>query len=254
MAVKKSNIITVFSTKGGVGKTTLVLALSGILSKLNKKVLILDFDFSSGGIALSLKLDPKKTIFNLIDDLTNKRLKNVDDYILKYNDNIDVISTCIDPRQSNKINSKHIDMVLSMFNKYDYILIDTNHIINDNNIMILDKSSYILLNITNDIIDIKNARNLISVFDDINKTNYKVILNNSVNVNKDFLTLFDIKNIIKRNVDYTISKSFNIKNLDKYILDGEIITLNNKINKKHRKEIDKLKNLIKDIEKEVNYE
>lgn len=254
MAIKKAKIITVFSTKGGVGKTTLLLALSGILSKMKKKVLLLDLDFSSGGVALSLKLEPKKTIFNLIDDITNKRFKNINDYILKYNENIDVVSTCIDPRQSNKINSKHIDMILSMFNKYDYVLVDTNHVLNDNNIMILDKSSYILLNITNDVVDVKNARNLIAVFDDISKTNYKVILNNSVNVNKDFLTLFDIKNIIKRNIDYTISKSFNIKNLDKYILEGEIITLNKQLNRKHKKSINKLKNLMIDIEKEVNYE
>ena len=36
--------------------------------------------------------------------------------------------------------------------------------------------------------------------------------------------------MIKRNVDFTISKNFYIKNIDKYVLNGEILTLNKGIN------------------------
>ena len=32
--------------------------------------------------------------------------------------------------------------------------------------------------------------------------------------------------MIKNNVDFTISKNFYIKNIDKYVLNGEILTLN----------------------------
>lgn len=54
------------------------------------------------------------------------------------------------------------------------------------------------------------------------------MLNNSRDTGKDYLSLFDIRNIIKTNVDYTISKNYYVKNIDKYIIDGEILTLNKK--------------------------
>ena len=47
-------------------------------------------------------------------------------------------------------------------------------------------------------------------------------------------SIIDIRNMIKRNVDFTISKNFYIKNIDKYVLNGEILTLNKNINRFYR--------------------
>lgn len=41
--------------------------------------------------------------------------------------------------------------------------------------------------------------------------------------------MYDIKNIIKANIDYTLTSSFYIKNMDNYVMNGEIITLQNKM-------------------------
>ena len=61
--------------------------------------------------------------------------------------------------------------------------------------------------------------------------------------------------MIKRNVDYTISKSFYIKNIDKYVLNGEILTLNKNIVRFNSSDIKNMNllalSLIKD-EKEEN--
>ena len=38
---------------------------------------------------------------------------------------------------------------------------------------------------------------------------------------KKYFTLFDMKNIIKANIDYVISEEFYVKNIDKYIMNGE---------------------------------
>ena len=73
-------------------------------------------------------------------------------------------------------------------------------------------------------------KSLVSIFREMGKENYKVVLNNSRDTGRDYITLFDIRNMIKRNVDFTISKNFYIKNIDKYVLNGEILTLNKGIN------------------------
>ena len=127
------------------------------------------------------------------------------------------------------------------------ILIDTNHILDANNLVLLDNSYMSLFLITNDLVDLKNFKSIVSIFRDLDKKNYLVCLNNSRDTGKDFLSMFDIKNIIKCNIDYMISRDFYIKNIDKYSLDGEILTLNRNIVRFHSKDIDNMKNMALDL-------
>ena len=112
MKENKGKIIAITSTTGGVGKTITTLNLAGSYHLLGNKVLIIDFDLFGGDIALSLNLKCDKTVFNLVLDLSNNRYEKVEDYIYKYNDNIDIISAPKDPRQANKIDSKYIPLIL----------------------------------------------------------------------------------------------------------------------------------------------
>ena len=47
---KKGKSLCLFSAKGGVGKTTTTINLAGIFKTLEKKILIIDLNLSSGGI------------------------------------------------------------------------------------------------------------------------------------------------------------------------------------------------------------
>lgn len=225
-----AKIITVFSCKGGVGKTITTINMAGIYSLMNKKVLIIDLDLNSGGVAVSLNVDTDKTIFNAVDDISNNRYKMISDYVSKYNDNIDILPAPKDPRNALKIDSKYVSIIISScIYKYDVILIDTSHNLNAISLTALDKSDNTLFLITNDPVDLKNARSMISIFNDSENTNYKVVLNLSKDVGKDYFSTFDIKNIIKHNIDYTLDRTFYIKDIDKYTVNGEIPSLNKKI-------------------------
>lgn len=241
-------VISITSVKGGVGKTTTLLNLAGIYYRQKKKVLIIDLDLFSGGIAVSLDIKNKKDIFTLMDSISNNRFTSLSDYVTTYNNGIDVISSPKDPRQALKIEGKYIPIIFDIAKReYDVILVDTNHVLDEVNLTILDYSYMSLFIISNDLTDLKNMKSIVSIFKDAGKSNYLICLNNSKDNSRSYLSLFDIKNIIKKNVNYTISKNFYIKNIDKYILDGEILTLNKNINRFHSNDINNLAKLATDL-------
>lgn len=241
-------IITISSVKGGVGKTTMTLNLAGIYCELNKRVLIIDLDLYSGGIAASLNVKNKKDIYTMIDSMANNRFTELKKYVTTYNKNIDVLACPKDPRMGAKVSGRYIPVIFDLAKKeYDVVLVDTYHILDEINLTALDYSYMTLFIITNDIVDLKNMKSLISIFKDTDKKNYLILLNNSRDIGKDFLSLYDIRTIIKNNIDYTLSKNYYIKNIDKYTISGEILTLNNSINLFHSKDINNMKKMALDL-------
>lgn len=230
MKYKKGKIITIFATKGGVGKTIFTLNLGGTYSNLKQKTLIVDLDLYSGGIALALDLNYQKDIFNVVDDLNNNRFTTLKDYVTSYNEYIDVLACPKDPRQGSKIEYKYIDIIIAnAINQYEVILFDTSHILNDINLTILDKTDEIVLLLANDPIAVKNMKSIIAIFKDNEINNYTVILNEALNLKHNLFTVFDLKNIIDNNIDWVIPRSFYLNKIDKWTLGGEIPLLNKKV-------------------------
>lgn len=228
-SLKKAVSVCITSAKGGVGKTITTINLAGIFSSLNKKTLLIDLDLTNGALALYLNKPVTKSIADLSFDLDNHTYTKLDDYVIKYNDYIDCLSCPVDPRNANEINYKNIDSIIDEASfSYDVILIDTTHNLNPLNLYLLDKVNYTLFIMTNDPFDVKNIKSLLSIFHNLDKQNYKVLLNNSRDPFKSYFSLYDLRNIISNNIDYTISEYSYIKNIDKYIMHGQIITLDPK--------------------------
>ena len=249
--ITKGKSVCVFGVKGGTGKSTLVLNLAGIYSLLNKKVLVVDFDLNGGSIALHTGKKIGKTIYNFADDYNNNRFDNIKSYVTKFNDNIDFLACPKDPRQANKIDSKYVNILIekAVF-QYDVVLIDTSNQMDSIVLSILDKVDNILFNITNDIYDLKNVRSVISIFNDLNIDKYKIVLNNSVHLNREVYSNYDIKNVIKSNIDYIISDKMHVKNNDDYVLNGLIITLDSKFKEKYKNDFKVLNLMATDTLKE----
>ncbi len=244
MALNKAKVFTITSVKGGVGKTTTLLNLAGIYSKMDKRVLLIDLDLSSGDIASILNLNYTPDIYTLYEDMCNNKFTNLDDYVTPYNENIKVLPAPKDPRFGRKIESKVLNVILYKASmKFDIILIDTSHLLTDINLFALDYSDEILYILNNDSMNLKNMKTMVSILNDMNKTNYKIILNESNTKDKNYYNKYDIKNIINKNVNYIIPSNFYIKNIDKYIIDGKILTLKDNIYKKYKSAI-KIYNLI----------
>lgn len=225
MALKEAKVITVTSVKGGTGKSTTVLNLAGVLSLEKKKTVILDLDLYSGVIAASLNLEAEKNINTFALDLADNRFEDMGDYIYSFNEYIDVVSAPIDPRNAGGITSNAISVMIGRLKyKYDIILVDTSHVLNRINLSILDMSDSVLYIMTSDLMGIKNMKTMISILKDMGFDKYKIVLNEAVSINTSY-TKEAIEDLISNPIDCIIPKSFYLKQMEKYIYKGNIVTL-----------------------------
>ena len=186
-------IITVSSVKGGVGKTTITTNLAGLYYLMKKKVLIIDLDLYAGGVATLLNVNNKKDIYMLVDALSNNKQVELADYVSKYNNGIDILACPRDPRDVSKIESKYINKIFELAkHDYDVVLVDTSHSLDEVCLVAMDASYNTLFVITNDLVDIKNMKSLVSIFKEMEKTNYKIVLNNSRDTGRDYITLSEL--------------------------------------------------------------
>ena len=217
MAIKQAKVITVTSVKGGTGKSTTTLALAGILSNKKQKTIIIDMDLHAGIIAAALNLKVNKDIYTLVNDYMNHTLKDIDEYITKYNDYIDILPAPKDPRSVGKINSQYIDIILKKLKyKYDVILIDTNHIIDNINLVTFDNSDHIIYVITSNLMDLKNMKTMLAIYKDMNLTKYTIILNEALS--KEHLTTYEVTSFLDKQIEYVLPANSFIKNIISIII------------------------------------
>ncbi len=222
----KGKSLCIASSKGGVGKTTNLLNLAGIFEQLEKRVLIIDFDLYTGGVAVYLNKQNDKSIYNMYLDLLNNNYKDLSNYTVKVDNYIDILAAPKDPRDANKIDATFIKDIINKGKlEYDAVLVDTNHALNDINLSVLDAVDEILFMITNDPLDLKNIRSLLSILDSLNFQNYSILLNNSRDPFKSYFSLYEMRKIIGHDINYSLSPDLYLKDMEKYVMKGTIISL-----------------------------
>ena len=100
---------------------------------------------------------------------------------------------------------------------------------------------------------LKNTRNILNIFNDCNITNYKVLLNNSINFKTPYFSIMDMKKIIGANIDYTLSKDLFMKDLTSYLYECKIPSLLDGFDKKYKEDESNMRIIITDLKRgEVN--
>ena len=135
----------VLSLKGGVGKTSVVVALGAAMAGFNKKVLLVDGNFSAPNLGLHLNIiEPDATMHHVLNKEANIR-----DAI--YNlDNFDVLPAAI--FNKHEINPLKLrDKIKSVKDDYDYILIDSSPSLNEEAIAVMNASDELIIVSTPDI-------------------------------------------------------------------------------------------------------
>ena len=162
-----SKIITIYSNKGGIGKTTLATNLAYELAQITRdKVALIDLNLQLGDVSTFLNLNPFFDAAYVIKNLTEKK----EDVLLKaferYEDlNLYVLSDPNYIEQSESITPQQIEKLFESLKKvFPYIIVDMSSNIDPNSLKILDKSDLILFTTIVNIPAIRNAQRCLNLF------------------------------------------------------------------------------------------
>lgn len=165
---KEPEIFTIFSAKGGVGKSVLAANLAVDLANQNVKVLLLDLSIQFGDIAILLGLLPKGTLMDFIQEV-NPDYETYLQYVGKYSKNLDVLIAPARIEAADIINGDVVQKLLDFVRPmYDYIVIDTNSYITERELVSFKNSNQILLLTTLDIASIKDSRIILNTMKELN--------------------------------------------------------------------------------------
>lgn len=162
-----SKIISIYSNKGGIGKTTIATNLARELAKTTKeKVALVDLNLQLGDISTFLNLNPKFDVSYVIKNLIEKNEDSVIKAFEKYdNTELYVLSDPCYIEEAESITPYKIDNLLALLKKvFSYIIIDLSSNIDQNTLKVLDKSDMILFTSIVNIPAIRNCQRCLNLF------------------------------------------------------------------------------------------
>jgi len=155
----EGKVITVFSAKGGVGKTTTATNLSVVLNNSGAaRVCLVDLDLAFGDVAITLRLEPRLTI---VDALSMVEIQPGDlpTILTSYRPNHDCLLAPVAPGDAEKIPATLTTTLLKALPKlYDYVVVDTPSQLSEHVLAALDVSDYHVLITTPELPSLKNLR------------------------------------------------------------------------------------------------
>ena len=175
------HVITVFSTKGGIGKTTISTNLAvAMAEKTGKNIVLVDADLHFGDVALFMNLLPHKTIADLANDIQHVKAASIAEYLTPFNENVQVLPAPFRPEQADIVTASHFSTVLNLLRHYfQYVIVDTAPVFNETIRTALDAADQVLIVSALDVPTIKNIKLCLEIMESLHypEEKIKVILN-----------------------------------------------------------------------------
>lgn len=156
----RGKIVTVFSTKGGSGKSLLAVNLAVILSReQEREVVVVDLDLQSGDVAILLQLLPAWTIEDAARSSGRLDEEAVRGYLTRHRSGVRLLAAPLDPAMSDVVTPDAVHQLLAILSRmFDYVVVDGPGFFTDQILAALDDSDETVLVGSLDVPSIKNLK------------------------------------------------------------------------------------------------
>ncbi len=191
-AAQLGRVVTVFSPKGGVGKTTVAVNLAlALTDKGARKVCLVDLDLAFGDVAITMQLFPTHTIEQAVGSEETLDLPLVEGLLTRHQDSLMLLAAPSHPDVRERVTPVLVSKLLRALREgFDYIVIDTAPSFDDQTLTALDETDECVIVATLDVPTLKNVKVALETLEvlDIARGHRHLLLNradDNVGINTD---------------------------------------------------------------------
>jgi pilus assembly protein CpaE len=178
---RHGKIVTVFSPKGGTGKTVTATNLAAACAKFEgRKTLLLDLDLQFGDAAIMLGIEPEKTIYDLVVAPGELDAEKLAGYTTKHACGLEVLPAPLRPEDAELVTEAKLGRLLEVAREsFDVIVVDTSPFFHGPMLATLDRTDELLLLCSLDVPTLKNLRLALQTLDLLSfpKQRVRIVLN-----------------------------------------------------------------------------
>jgi len=162
--------VTVFSPKGGVGKTTLAVNLAVALSENGaKRVVLVDLDLAFGDVAITLQLFPARTIADTVHLESGLDFNVLEPLLTDYRGQLSALVAPVQPDAKDNIPASLVGRILNLLKQhFDFVVVDTSPSFDEYALQAFDETDEMLLVTTLDVPTLKNVKVAVETLDLLN--------------------------------------------------------------------------------------
>lgn len=156
-----AHVVTVFSTKGGAGKSVIATNLAVVLAERSEKpVCLVDADLQFGDIAVMLKLSPQHTIVDAVSSLDRLDPSLLHSLLITHEPSgLLVLPAPLEPAFADQIGAAEMVQIIEVLRRFcSFVVVDTPAYFNDVVLGMIETSDDVLLVAGMDIPNIKNVK------------------------------------------------------------------------------------------------
>ncbi|QCX27143.1 AAA family ATPase [Nocardioides jishulii] len=160
-------VVTIFSPKGGVGKTTMSVNLGIALMRGGEnKVCVVDLDLAFGDIAITLQLFPTHSIEHAIGGETYMDEQFIQQLMTPHESGLMILAAPSAPDARERVSGVLIARLLqTLREQYDYIVLDTAPAFDEQTLTALDETDECIIVATLDVPTLKNVKVALETLD-----------------------------------------------------------------------------------------
>ncbi|MFG1912550.1 CpaE family protein [Kribbella sp. NPDC048928] len=209
---RQGKVVTVFSAKGGCGKTTLAINLAAALAAAHgERVCLVDLDLAFGDVAISVQLDPVRTISDALPMAGHLDTTGAASLLTPYRPGLDMLLAPIAPGDAEKIPAALVGELLTVLRgMYDFVVVDTPAQFSEHVLTAMDVSDHHVLLTTPDTPALKNLRLTIDMLDLLSYSRdiRSVLVNRSDS--KVGLSTADVERVVRSPLNGQVPSSRNV--------------------------------------------
>ncbi|MGH2582003.1 MAG: response regulator [Anaerolineales bacterium] len=174
----QGQVITVFSSKGGTGKTTIVSNLAVAMRQLGLAVAAVDANLQFGDLSFFFNEQGRKNIVDLAPRADELDREVVSEVMIRHEPSgVHILAAPMRPEEADSVSADQLGTVIRYLGRlYPYVLVDTSSLLNEMTLAALDAADLIILVLNQDIPSIKNARLFLDLADGLGISRGQIIL------------------------------------------------------------------------------